>query len=233
MTGEKKTGWGLIFTLSMLLGVSCWGIVIWAFIHYYWRLHDYLPRVSVSFRFFAMIWLFLLCTIVAVFSILLKTWVVSRVRQGRDFRKVIICGICAVPLVWISCLSFVGFKNYQGYCERAGRPLSEQEKLERGIAASENEWRLQIHTYIPYKSVAAVLKENPDCCKMVIAPMYADGSEKTTFWDRLIAYYGGTAYLKYKIRYHKDDGAIYEALRETYVPMDNCGLIIEVQGVYK
>lgn len=231
MTGERKTGRGLIFTLSSLLAVSCWGIATWAFLHYYWSFEDYLPRMSLKLS--VMIWLLLLCAILAGFWVLLGMWANARARQGRDFRKVIICGICAVPLVWISYLSFVGFKNYQGYCERVGRPLSEQEKLERGIAASENEWRLQIRTYIPYESVAAVLKENPDCCKIVLDSMYADGSEQTTFWDRLIAYYGGTAYLKYKIRYHNDDGSIYEALRETYVPMDNCGIIIDVGGVYK
>lgn len=83
------------------------------------------------------------------------------------------------------------------------------------------------YKYVPYDSVDAFLKDNPDCCHVVVHgkwpkfPSYGLDFK----WDKALGVYAGHVHLKYKL-YYMDEKNVKRFVNDKIeFTIQNCGII--------
>jgi hypothetical protein len=139
-----------------------------------------------------------------------------------------------------------GSLNYSGFCFKELRYLTNEEQILRAITEvsvgrceggalinAETRKVDLIRKPMPYESVDAFLKKNPDCCMLIPKNgIYGDEYTPPSFWDRVFGYYNHVVTVKYVQKYfeipvaqngEKGVGQVREKYIEGGVYSGNCG----------
>lgn len=144
------------------------------------------------------------------------------------------CSIMAAIIIVVIIL------NYLGFCFKAGRFLSKEEKISIAIQYILSSYPPVIDTHyekngvlvkngrhrpkqpIYYKDLRSFLTENPNCCKLTkVATEMEDYSVRLE--HRFIGSANIFVELKYKVKYIDKNGAERIQKHTSYVAISNCG----------
>jgi hypothetical protein len=153
-------------------------------------------------------------------------------------KKIIIILILGIPL---SIFSYIGAKNYSGFCFAQNRHLTDEEKFRIVfndinsrlnttivVGVGQNYARKTVQR-IPYNSFEEYKKENMNCCKT--GRRIPSEIPKEEFDERIFGLDSGvTVTLDFKTKYFDKDSNYYGVIGYThYYILTNCGKVRKSQ----
>jgi|GEM_PF-4279985 len=147
--------------------------------------------------------------------------------RRRNLRYVLLAVLVTI-LVWPL---YSVYRNYNGYCSKIGRSLTESELIDAAILDTIRSNNAQPitekgYTLIHYGSIESFRRANPDCCQirgyMGDGPPYA-----VEFINRILGTERTWVTVRWKMRFIYPDGSREDSEKGNYKYLDNCGTVVE------
>ncbi len=150
-----------------------------------------------------------------------------------SIKQIIILLIVGIPL---SVLTYIGAKNYSGFCFAQNRYLTHDEKIlivfnhvnratKMRIGGNGGKNYSDVKT-IPYGSFEEFTKENPNCCEVDVKGRYGFEIPPPDFFDRITGYNANEIItINYKFHYINKNGRDNTHYIEGYQVLTNCGRV--------
>jgi len=160
-------------------------------------------------------------------------------RWARRSGGVLLLSFCLLCAHYL----YAGMRNYMGYCAATGVRQSDDERIRRAIehfliAYPKDEQSLSRYfqmdsdasgtahrikgTPIPYINAAQFRELNPDCCS--VTPTPAELEHPPSAWlDRVFGATSSFVNIRYRLRYHDQEGVAKDEVKHTTSAISNCG----------